>query len=147
MHFKYHCCGCATSCFRLLSSRSLSLLACPGTVTVPTSSTACSASVVYGSPPVADNCGVASVSLSGSNRANGSAFPVGSSNLQFTATDTRGNQATCAYSVIVVDQTPPVLGLFLESATFSPFTSAHNLRHTRTNAHPHLGKVSTTWRT
>lgn len=63
-----------------------------------------------------DNCGVASVTyvLTGATTGtgttlNGVSFNLGTTTVTWTATDNSGNTATCSYTVIVTDNTNPVI--------------------------------------
>ena len=80
-------------------------IACPATVTVDTDAGHCYASsVALGTPVTADNCGVASVVNNAPTQ-----FPIGTNMVLWTITDIHGNSNTCAQTVIVVDNQPPVL--------------------------------------
>lgn len=65
----------------------------------------CSAVIFWASPSVADNCGA---SLS-SNYTNGSAFPVGTSTVVFTAIDSAGNTDTASFTITVTDTEAPIV--------------------------------------
>src|SRR4030095_3657494 len=54
--------------------------------------------VTYPSPTTSDNCSVSSVVCS---PASGSIFPVGTTTVTCTATDSSGNTATCSFTVNV----------------------------------------------
>jgi uncharacterized repeat protein (TIGR01451 family) len=75
------------------------VITCPANITAvaqltcPTSTTA----VVNFTPQVSDNCSASYVC----SPASGSAFPVGTTTVSCTATDTAGNTATCSFSVTV----------------------------------------------
>jgi uncharacterized repeat protein (TIGR01451 family) len=76
-------------------------ITCPANVivTAPTPG-ATSVIVNYPAPATEDNCGVASVVCTPPS---GSAFPVGMSTVNCTATDTAGNTASCTFVVSVFD--------------------------------------------
>jgi hypothetical protein len=59
--------------------------------------------VNWTSPAITDNCGIPSVSV---NFPSGSTFPVGVTNVIYTATDAKNNVATCSFNVTVGNQTP-----------------------------------------
>ena len=77
------------------------------TITAPPDVTAaagasCTASPSLGSPVVADNCGIASVTSNAP-----SSFPVGTTTVTWTVLDTSGNSATATQHVTVTDSAPP----------------------------------------
>jgi hypothetical protein len=82
-------------------------ITCP---TVPATTTAigsCTAVVNY-TVTATDNCpGVTWVLTSG--LASGSAFPIGTNVVTWTATDAAGNTATCSFNVVVIDGQLPVI--------------------------------------
>ncbi|MDW8849359.1 gliding motility-associated C-terminal domain-containing protein [Flavobacterium sp. MMLR14_040] len=73
----------------------------------------CSFTVVDNSldPVAADNCSTVSVLNNFNNSAtlNGAIFPVGTTNVIWTATDAAGNTETCNHDIIVVDAEAPVV--------------------------------------
>ena len=69
---------------------------CPSNITVPTTST--SALATWATPTATDNCGTPTVA---GNRNSGESFPVGPTNVTYTATDVKGNIATCIFTVTV----------------------------------------------
>ncbi len=63
----------------------------------------------YTPPTATDNCGMSNVS---SNFPSGSCFPIGTTNVTYTATDNCGNTATCTFTVTIEDNScnmPPLL--------------------------------------
>jgi hypothetical protein len=78
-------------------------LVCPVPVTVECTGPA-GASASF-SATATDNCAVASIGCP----ASGSTFPLGTTPVSCSATDTAGNVSTCSSSVHVVDSTPPVI--------------------------------------
>ena len=60
---------------------------------------------------IGDNCGVASVTnnWTNTNTLNGATFPVGTTNVVWTAIDSSGNPTSCNYDVVVVDNQPPTI--------------------------------------
>jgi len=77
---------------------------CPSNISVsPTAN--CKAIVNWAAPLASDNCGVATTT---STHKSGSEFSVGSTTVTYTATDTYGNKATCAFIVTVLDNSAPV---------------------------------------
>ncbi len=74
---------------------------CPDDILITTVNPGDPRVVVNYPPPVtADNCGVASVVC---NPPSGSEFPLGSTTVVCTVTDTSGNTATCSFTVTVFD--------------------------------------------
>lgn len=73
----------------------------------------CSFTVVDNSldPVAADNCSTVSVLNNFNNSAtlNGAIFPVGTTNVIWTATDAAGNTETCNHDIVVVDAEAPVV--------------------------------------
>ncbi len=65
----------------------------------------------FGIPGATDNCGVASI-LQSDGALTGSAFPIGTDTLRFTAIDSSGNSAICA--VVIEVQALPALDLTAE---------------------------------
>jgi len=89
------------------------LISCAGPVSVNTVGCAVTASVTVPGPSSSDNCG----SVSNTNDFNGTAFangtyPIGVTQVLWTATDAAGNTATCLQNVTVTgsDMTPPGIG-------------------------------------
>ena len=64
----------------------------------------CSASVSWNPPSATDNVGVISFN---STYMPGDIFPVGSTNVSYTARDQAGNESTCSFTVLVLDEEPP----------------------------------------
>ena len=64
----------------------------------------CQANVTWVAP-VASDCGPVTVT---SSHNSGDMFPVGTTQVTYTATDSDGNTSTCSFNVIVEDKTPPL---------------------------------------
>ena len=77
---------------------------CPVDIIANTGQT-CQTPVTWQPPVVSDNCTVASLV---SSHEPGQAFPLGVTDVTYTATDPSGNTATCQFSVTVLDESPPV---------------------------------------
>ena len=73
---------------------------CPNDITTFVQSAGTTATVSWTVPSVTDNSGI-SPQVS-SNFAPNSAFSVGTTVVQYTATDNTGNQATCGFNVNVI---------------------------------------------
>jgi gliding motility-associated-like protein len=80
---------------------------CPPNDTVDVAQNACTANVTWTLPVASDDCDDA-VELS-TDTPSGSPFPAGTATVEYTATDNSGNTATCAFTVTVLETTPPVL--------------------------------------
>ena len=81
-------------------------LNCPADLTVNVDVDQCSRRVVY-STPVADDCnGPVTVALT-SGLASGAEFPLGTTTIEFTATDACGNETTCMFDITVEDSALP----------------------------------------
>jgi len=87
----------------------LPTITCPSNpVTDVTDLNTCNALVSIAVPTTADNCGVASVVNSYNNTPNASGvYPLGTTAVTYTVTDTYGNTATCSFNVIVTDAQAP----------------------------------------
>jgi|JI10StandDraft_1071094.scaffolds.fasta_scaffold01156_18 hypothetical protein len=95
---------------------------CPANSTVSASASTCGASVSFTDPGIIDNCGIdtytALITLGdGTIYFSGNAVPglmftypltVGNNTFVYTATDTGGNTSSCATTVTVIDNIPPV---------------------------------------
>ena len=83
------------------------IIVCPGNVTVNTDLGFCTASnIALGNASVTDNCNMSIIPTH-----NGPVtFPIGSTNITWTAHDGNGNNNTCSQTVLVTDgQTPAIL--------------------------------------
>ena len=83
------------------------VIACPMDITLPNDPGVCGAEVNFGDASAADACGIATV-LQTAGLPSGSTFPVGTSTVEFTATDVNGNTSTCTFTVTVQDTELPV---------------------------------------
>jgi len=72
---------------------------CPSDITIDESGV-CEENVSWVEPTSSDNCGIASVT---SNHNPGDLFPVGNTQVVYTATDNCGNTAECSFIVTVID--------------------------------------------
>jgi len=81
---------------------------CPKTIMADADQGQCSTTVTWTPPTATDNQpGVSIVQTQGP--APGSSFPVGTTHIQYTATDVSNNTATCDFDVTVVDNQDPVI--------------------------------------
>ncbi len=83
-------------------------ISCPENISVENDLGLCTAMVNYDLPVAADNCDGISLALSG-GPASGAAFPEGTTTVTYTATDASGNDASCSFTVTVVDLEMPVI--------------------------------------
>ncbi|MEZ4873970.1 MAG: HYR domain-containing protein [Flavobacteriaceae bacterium] len=83
------------------------VIVCPADVSVNTDAGLCSAVVSFADAIALDNCSASVAQTAGPS--SGSAFPVGVSTIEFTATDAGGNTTLCSFTITVTDTTPPVV--------------------------------------
>ena len=77
----------------------------------------CSAAATWTAPTAADNCpGVSQTS----SHAPGSTFPVGTTTVTYTGTDTSGNTGTASFNVTVTDNTAPTISGMPADITLDP---------------------------
>jgi gliding motility-associated-like protein len=76
---------------------------CPTDITVEAGD-ACAGTATWTPPSVSDNCSAGVTSTHNP----GTAFPVGTTTVTYTAIDTKANKTTCSFKVTVGDTTPPV---------------------------------------
>ena len=94
-----------------------SLLSCPLDITVDNDIDTCGADVFYNAPTATDNCGIPSVvQTDATGFTAGSTFPVGTTTLEYTATDVHGNISICSFDVTVEDNQEPY-AIFLPTLT------------------------------
>ena len=83
------------------------IVACPSNISV-NAGASCNAVATWTAPTVTDNCsGATIVQTAGS--ASGSAFPLGTTTITYTATDGAGLTSSCSFSVTVLDVTAPTI--------------------------------------
>ncbi len=80
---------------------------CPSNMTVNVDVDLCETNVIYSTPIALDDCDESVKVEMTSGIASGSAFPIGTTSLLFTATDDCGNTQTCAFDITVVDSDVP----------------------------------------
>ncbi len=81
------------------------IISCPTNVITNTDAGLCSALVVFSDALASDNCNVTVAQTAG--LPSGSAFPVGVSTVEFTATDDSGNTTSCSFTITVEDNELP----------------------------------------
>ena len=79
---------------------------CPSNVVTSANLASCDKEVFWTAPQASDNCSIQSLI---SNYSSGYAFPLGTTTVVYTATDVGGNTATCTFTVMVNDNTSPVI--------------------------------------
>ena len=83
-------------------------ITCPANLQVNNDAGQCGAIVTYVTPSGVDQCGTSStVQVQGLPSA--SLFPLGTTTLTFSATDSSGNTANCSFEVTVIDNEAPVV--------------------------------------
>jgi gliding motility-associated-like protein len=80
---------------------------CPSDIEITTSTGSCDAVVTWIEPTVTDNCSTALTLIS--THLSGDVFPIGTTTVTYTATDSLGNQSTCEFVVIVKDLEVPTI--------------------------------------
>ncbi|MFN8396642.1 MAG: FG-GAP-like repeat-containing protein [Bacteroidia bacterium] len=81
-------------------------ITCPANISLNVDSNQCSAAATYIAPVGTDNClGPTTAQITG--MPSGSNFPTGLTTNTFQTTDASGNTTTCAFTVSVIDNTPP----------------------------------------
>jgi hypothetical protein len=84
---------------------------CPSNITQSADANSCGAHVSWPPLTVTDNCDP-SPSLT-SSRQSGDLFPIGETEVIYTAKDNKGNTSTCKFKVIVEDKSPPVFSNYI----------------------------------
>lgn len=79
---------------------------CPGNIVISSDPGVCSANVSWTNPLSFDNCSI-TLSVQTAGLPNGSAFPLGTTLVSYTATDASGNASTCSFNVTVTDNEAP----------------------------------------
>lgn len=99
---------------------------CPANINLTTTGTTTIAT--WTAPTATDNC-TATPSVS-STYNSGSAFPIGSTTVTYTATDAKNNTATCSFTVNVVLQADNLSDLFMTNLSLlnNPVTAGDTLR-------------------
>jgi HYR domain/Domain of unknown function DUF11 len=95
---------------------------CPANITLTTNTN--SAIATWTAPTATDNCGTSSIVRT---HESGASFPVGTTPVSYTATDAKGNSATCSFNVTVQSTTTTStdirLSIVSDISTFKPFTT------------------------
>jgi gliding motility-associated-like protein len=80
---------------------------CPADIIAAATATACSGTATWTPPTFTDNCSSAVTVTSSHNP--GDTFPVGTTTVTYTATDSLGNVATCTFDVTIEDNELPTV--------------------------------------
>ena len=85
-------------------------LNCPAdTITVNTDIDVCGANVIFSTPIALDQCDTLVLVSQTIGLTSGTAFPIGTTEIQFVAMDDCGNTDTCSFVVLVVDSDVPTI--------------------------------------
>ncbi len=85
------------------------VITCPADIAVVNDAGECSAVVAFDDATATDVNGDLVSVLQTNGDPSGSAFPVGVSTIEFTATDAAGNESICIFTITVTDEEAPVL--------------------------------------
>ncbi len=111
---------------------------CPANITAFTDAGMSTATVVYPIATATDNCEVQSIFVS-SGPASGASFPIGTTQLTYTATDATGNSGTCTFSITVIDNIAPVLTLPANISTNTNITDGRIISYSAPTASDNSG--------
>lgn len=81
---------------------------CPANITVNNDPGVCGAIITWPALTVSDNCPNATI-IQSAGLISGSLFPIGTTNIQYIATDSVGNTDTCSFTVTVNDAENPTM--------------------------------------
>ncbi len=84
------------------------VLVCPENITVSVTPDSCNAIVIWDSPEPSDNCDPGQI-IPVSDFLSGQTFPADTTIVNYTATDNSGNETSCSFSIVVVEDQAPVL--------------------------------------
>ena len=100
-------CGMPTCTFTVtVSDTQNPSITCPGNMSKNTDANQCTAVTNYTNPSFSDNCAGVFITRT-SGPASGSAFPIGTTMVEWKATDVGGNSSTCSFVVNVLDAQAP----------------------------------------
>ncbi len=83
-------------------------ITCPGDIVVSTDEDACGTIVEYPDPVVEDSCGGESTLTLEEGLPSGSFFPIGTTNIVYSASNEFGETASCVFTITVEDDVDPV---------------------------------------
>lgn len=85
------------------------LMLCPSNIVAFVEPNTCQAVVTYLDPTVTDNCSQSIVPVLQSGPISGDSFPLGDSQITYSATDGNGQSVICDFTVTIVDNEAPVI--------------------------------------
>ncbi|MCF8276209.1 MAG: HYR domain-containing protein [Flavobacteriales bacterium] len=85
------------------------LMVCPNGIVAYVEPNTCQAVVTYDDPTVTDNCNQSIVPMLQSGLSSGDSFPLGDSQITFSATDGNGQSVSCSFTITVEDNEAPVV--------------------------------------
>ncbi len=103
-------CGNSTTCIAsiyVIDTVEPVFLNCPSDIVINVDVDICGANPIFSTPIAADDCSVTVEQTAG--LASGSEFPLGETQLEYTATDLCGNTSVCAFTLTVVDSDVPMI--------------------------------------
>ncbi|WP_422107543.1 HYR domain-containing protein [Winogradskyella sp.] len=99
---------CTATCTVIGTDIENPTISCPSDITVNNDAGLCGALVTVPLPTIADNCSVAFLTNNFNNFSDASGtYPVGTTSVVWTVTDTSGNQNSCTQLITVVDNEAP----------------------------------------
>ncbi|PYS51289.1 MAG: hypothetical protein DMF68_04595 [Acidobacteria bacterium] len=108
-------------------------ISCPSDISVTSPTGACSVTVNLGVPTATDNCdgNVTPVPSRSDSKPITDPFPVGTTTVTWTATDSSGNHSSCDQKVVVADNEPPVISCpgNVDTTTDTGACSASHVNH------------------
>jgi gliding motility-associated-like protein len=113
--------GNTTTCsftVRVIDNEAPVFLTCPANINVVADSNDCNPAVIWDIPQTTDNCFVSSTV---STHDSGDNFPVGTTIVTYTISDTSGNTATCSFEVTIQPRT------LLADYTVSEYACGYNV--------------------
>lgn len=103
-------CGNSTTCEQIINvpidEEEPEIIGCPVTLVVANAPGLCGAQVFWTEPEAIDNCGIDTLT---SDYTSGSFFPVGTTDVTYTAMDKCGKVTQCFFSIVIVDVELPTL--------------------------------------
>ncbi|MGQ8338926.1 HYR domain-containing protein [Sunxiuqinia sp. A32] len=82
---------------------------CPDNITINSDAGSCFATVSWTEPTASDNCTTSGNIIWTKSSDPGDSFPIGTTTVDYTASDEAGNIATCSFTVTVTDDEAPVI--------------------------------------
>ena len=111
------------------------VITCPANIAVNNDAGVCGAVVTFSDATVTDNCSGASVAQT-SGLTSGSTFPIGTSTVEYTATDIGGNTAVCTFTVTVTDTELPTITCATPAASYDADGGVCTYTHSGTSLDP-----------